>query len=256
MNYVYETHLHTAGVSACASCPAEDYIEHMKAVGYSGIIVTDHFFTGNSAVPRNLPWEERVNRFCSGYEKALRAAEGADFTVLFGLEYNFSGDEFLIYGVDKNWLLDNPDIEAQDRFEVYRRVHMGGGIMIQAHPYRERGYLSAIHLTPDVSDGAEAYNAANPDWQNALGYQYAKEQGFKMTAGSDIHYLTLENRGGMSFNHPINTIEDFVEGFMSGEGTPVFKKNVQEYDSEFAPIWENKDLITVTQGPTLEVIWH
>ena len=45
--------------------------------------------------------------------------------------------------------------------------------MVQAHPYRERGYLSEINLTPAVCDGVEVYNACNPDYQNSLGYEYA-----------------------------------------------------------------------------------
>ena len=41
-----------------------------KEEGYTGIIVTDHFFNGNTTVPRDLPWEERVELFCKGYENA------------------------------------------------------------------------------------------------------------------------------------------------------------------------------------------
>ncbi len=256
ISYIYETHLHTQEVSACGQTQAIDYIDHMKSLGYSGIVVTDHFFTGNCAVPKTLPWNEKVDRFCRGYELAHEAAIGKDFTVLFGLEYNFQGDEFLIYGVDKKWILENSDIEGCDRYEVYKRVHQGDGIMIQAHPYRERGYLSAIHLTPDVSDGAEAYNASNPDWQNALGYQYAKEQGLKMTGGSDIHYTSLDDRGGLAFPEPVGTIQEFKTAFMEGKGVPVFRKNVHSSDTGFAPIEENSDLTTVTQPPTLEVFWH
>ena len=256
MDFIYETHLHTEGVSACASASADSYIDYMKSLGYSGIIVTDHFFTGNCAIPRNLPWEERVRRYCSGYEKALEASKGTDFTVMFGVEYFFQGDEFLLYGVDKAWLLDNPDIEAQDRFEVYRRVHQAGGIMIQAHPYRERGYLSAIHLTPDVCDGIEVYNAANPDYQNALGYQYAVEHGFRMTAGSDIHNFTLEDMGGMRFSHPIRSIEEFVAAFNADEGEPVYKRDIHSSFVEFRPVSADTALTETTQQPELEVIWH
>ena len=36
---------------------------HLEA-GYTGIFVTDHFFNGNTAVPADLPWRERVERFC------------------------------------------------------------------------------------------------------------------------------------------------------------------------------------------------
>ena len=60
--YIYETHLHTRGVSACGSTEPEDYIAVYKKAGYAGIFVTDHFFNGNSGIDRTLPWEEMVNQ--------------------------------------------------------------------------------------------------------------------------------------------------------------------------------------------------
>ncbi len=255
MEYIFETHLHTTEASACSRTPGVEYIEYMKSLGYSGIIVTDHFFSGNSCVPRELPWEERVNLYCSGFEHAKEAA-GDRLVVLFGIEYNFQGDEFMLYGLDKQWLLDNPDILQTDRYQLYERVHKAGGIMIQAHPFRERGYLSAIHLTPGVCDGIEVYNAANPDWQNALAYEYALENGFRMAAGSDIHSLAQEDMGGMSFDFPIESIEDYIRAFMAGEGTPVYRKNVHGKTRGFAPVYEAKELMITTNEPTLEVFVH
>ncbi len=256
MKYVYETHLHTIEASACSRTPAEDYIDYMKKLGYAGIIVTDHFFTGNSCVPKNLPWEERVRRYCSGYHNAQKKA-GHDFTVLFGIEYNFQGDEFLIYGLDEKWLLDNPDImDKSDRFRIYQMVHDAGGIMLQAHPFRERGYLSEIHITPGACDGIEGYNAANPDYQNALAYMYGRGRGFKMTGGSDIHYFGQPDMGGTAFDHPINTIEEFVEAFKEGEGVPVYKKNAEASDLNFVPFSDNVSLTQTNDKTTLEVFWH
>ena len=93
MKYVYETHLHTVEASACARTKGEDYIDYMKGLGYSGIIVTDHFFTGNSCVPRDLSWEERVNIYCSGYEHALEKA---------GKQYKVWQTKISFRGVDLN----------------------------------------------------------------------------------------------------------------------------------------------------------
>ncbi len=256
MNYIYETHLHTVEGSACSPTPATDYIEYMSEIGYAGIIVTDHFFNGNSCVPKNLPWDKRVELYCKGYEHALNEAKGTDFTVMFGIEFNFEGDEYLLYGVDKKWLLENERIMTMSREEVFNTVHQGGGIMIQAHPYRERYYLSAIHLTPSVCDGAEVYNASNPDYQNALGYQYAKERNFRGSAGSDIHAFPMKAMGGLSFPYKINSIDEFVTAFMKGDGTPVYKINPEEKNSEFLPVSEKASLTEVSQREELPVIWH
>ena len=255
MNYVYETHLHTIEGSACSKTYGADYIDYMSGLGYSGIIVTDHFFNGNSCIPRDLPWAERVERYCAGFQHALEAAEGRDFNVMFGIEYNFQGDEYLLYGVDKKWLLDNPDIMTKDRPGVRDLVHQAGGIMIQAHPFRERDYLSTIHLMPSVCDGIECYNAANPDYQNALGYEYGVKHGFLMTGGSDIHAFTQKDMGGMSFPYKINSIEEFVAAFKAGDGVPVQKKDAVN-TADFVPVVDTPSLTTVTKQPFLQVINH
>ncbi|MCR5657005.1 MAG: PHP domain-containing protein [Butyrivibrio sp.] len=256
MEYIYETHLHTVEASACGVAHGADYINYMLGQGYSGIIVTDHFFNGNSAVPKDLPWSERVELYCKGYEQALEASKGTDLNVMFGIEYNFQGDEYLLYGVDKEWLLANPDIMEKDRHQVYEAVHNYGGIMVQAHPYRERGYLSAIHLTPSVCDGAEVYNSGNDDYQNALGYEFAVKHGFTMSSGSDIHAIPQDEMGGMSFPYKINNIREYVEAFKKGDGTPVFKKNAQDAGTPFIPVASSKEQTVPTKGPTLEVVIH
>ena len=72
--YLYETHMHTSEASACAGSTGAQMARAYKEAGYTGIIVTDHFFYGNTSVDRSLPWEEWVRRFCLGYEHAK--AEG------------------------------------------------------------------------------------------------------------------------------------------------------------------------------------
>ena len=93
--YLYETHLHTSEASACGKVSGSDYIDFMKDRGFQGMFVTDHFFNGNSCVPQYFPWEKKVERYVTGYKKAQEAARGKDFDVLFGVEYNFHGDEYL-----------------------------------------------------------------------------------------------------------------------------------------------------------------
>ena len=105
--YKYETHLHTKQGSACGRADGADYIEPFFKAGYSGIFVTDHFFGGNTAAPREGNWLDRVDIYCSGYEAALAKAQafnkennllGTDreFKVFFGIEQTFDGDDYLI----------------------------------------------------------------------------------------------------------------------------------------------------------------
>ncbi len=250
MQYLYETHLHTVQASACGKVAGKDYIPYMKAKGYAGIIVTDHFFTGNCAVPCGLSWDERVKWYASGFHQAKEAAAGEDFTVLFSVEFNFEGDEYMLYGVDEKWLLDNDDICECDRREVCRRVHDAGGVMVHAHPYRERGYLTDIKLMPDITDGIEIYNAANEDNQNALGYEYAKKLDVFTTAGSDIHFFHEDALGAMRFERPIESMEDFVSALKAREGVPV-----QLMNGIAIPVDQIREQTHPTHEPTFSVVW-
>ncbi len=94
--YKYETHMHTMEASACAHSGGADMADKYKAEGYTGIIVTDHFFNGNSSVPRNLPWEERVDLYCKGYENAKKRGDEIGLDVFFGFEYGDGGSDFLV----------------------------------------------------------------------------------------------------------------------------------------------------------------
>ena len=58
MSYLYETHLHTSFASACANSKGSEYIRLYKELGYSGMIVTDHFYRGHTSILRGLPRKE------------------------------------------------------------------------------------------------------------------------------------------------------------------------------------------------------
>ena len=252
MGFLYETHLHTCEASACGRVHGEDYISYMMNKGYSGMVVTDHFFNGNTCVPESLPWKERVDIYASGYERALKAAEGKDFTVMFGVEVNFLKDEYLVYGIDKQWIKDHEEMMGMTRLELHDAVNKAGGIMIQAHPYRERDYLSDIKLAPAAAiDGVEIYNAANKPNMNALGYEFSLPLNLPMTAGSDIHFFYEGDMGGMLFENKIESITDFVRAVRGNKGTPVRLGA----DGSITPVVEIKEQTVSTALPTLPVLY-
>ncbi|MDR0878680.1 MAG: histidinol-phosphatase, partial [Treponema sp.] len=108
MPYLYETHLHTALSSACGVSLGSEYISRYIDLGYSGIIVTDHFYRGNTAICYRLTWRDWVNKFCRGYEETKEEGDRLGLDVFFGWEETFDGaDDYLIYGLDKAWLLEH-----------------------------------------------------------------------------------------------------------------------------------------------------
>lgn len=221
MSYLYETHLHTVQASACGHSRGADYISFYKEKGYTGIIITDHFFNGNTCVPSHLPWEERVNLFCQGYEDAKAEGDKQGLQVFFAWECRFGPDEYLVYGLDKEWLLAHPEVLEWDHITHYHEIKKAGGLVVQAHPFRERDYLDKIELHPFQCDAWEVANAGNPAYQDRLAYRYAKAHNIPMTAGSDIHKTgetVIGNIYGLAFDEPLASIQDYVTHIKSGTG--------------------------------------
>ncbi len=70
MAYKYETHLHTSEGSACASSTSKEMVNAAVEHNYSGIIITEHFPSGNTCFDRNLPWKDFVSAYADVYYKA------------------------------------------------------------------------------------------------------------------------------------------------------------------------------------------
>lgn len=215
MAYLYETHLHTRQGSACGQSTGAEQARFYQALGYQGIIITDHFFGGNTAVPRHLPWEERIELFCQGYEDAKAEGDRIGLDVFFGWEQNFHGDEYLIYGLNKAFLLAHPETEHWTRREQLEEVHRHGGCVIQAHPFRDRDYIPRVLLCRQFCDGIEAGNGGNQHDQDAAAWRYAQEYGLVMTAGSDNHSVARsldhpDSIFGVALDEPLRDIHDFV----------------------------------------------
>lgn len=218
--YLYETHLHTCQASACGRSTGAEHARFYKDIGFQGIIVTDHFFGGNTCIPQSLPWKERVEMFCSGYEDALIQGQKCGLDVFFGWEQGYGDDEYLVYGLDKQWLLHHPEVETWTRREQLEGVHRYGGCVVQAHPFRTRDYIRHVRLGYRYCDGAEVANAANGALNDAHALRYAKHFHLAMTAGSDNHHSIkgIESAGkimGVSLPQKLGSIHDWVQILLS-----------------------------------------
>lgn len=207
MSYKYETHMHTAEASACATSTGAEMARAHKEAGYTGIFITDHFFNGNTTVPRELPWQERVERFCLGYEHAKQEGDKIGLQVFFGFEYAYHGAEFLVYNLDKQWLMNHENIDLRSPRWALAQMHQGGAIIIQAHPFRERDYIDHIQLFPRDIDGVEAVNAAHLGAEgrrmNQRAFAYARMFDLPVTAGSDSHSVGRMFGGGVELEEKL-----------------------------------------------------
>lgn len=239
MAYLYETHLHTVEASKCAVSSGADYIAGYKEKGYAGIIVTDHFYNANCSIPVDLPWEEWVNRFCKGYETAKEEGERLGLDVFFGWEENFDNcDDYLVYGLGKEWLLEHPEVKTWTRAEQHRAVRDAGGCVVQAHPFRQRWYISKVVLSTQCVDAVEAANGGNDDFSfDAFAWRYAKKIKKPIIAGTDIHNASeiynFENLGVYS-DKKLESVDDFVRMILNNDiaGIKADKSRFKLYGGE------------------------
>ncbi|MBP3657393.1 MAG: histidinol-phosphatase [Clostridia bacterium] len=219
MSYLYETHLHTCQASACGVSTGREHARFYKEIGFKGIFVTDHFFGGNTAVPRNRPWRERIDMFCAGYEDALAEGQRIGLDVFFGWEQGYGDDEYLIYGLDKQWLLAHPEVETWSRREQLEGIRRAGGCIVQAHPFRTRDYIRHVRIGLGYCDAIEAANAGNHPHNDAYALRYAQMYGLPMIAGSDNHRSSMENLHriyGVRLESPLLSAADFAHRIRSG----------------------------------------
>ena len=235
--YLYETHLHTSESSACARSTGAQMARACKEYGYTGIFVTDHNWGGNTATDRSLPWDQWVDAFVLGYESARAEGDRIGLDVFFGYEAGYHGTEFLIYGIDAEWMKTHPQIRTATVEEQYLLVHEAGGLVMHAHPYREEFYIPEIRLYPEWVDGVEGVNAThsnprstghnNPAYDDKA-IQYARINNLPMSAGSDIHGTNLFG-GGIAFRRRLSSSADYVHAILTGEDY-VLTDGVRWYD--------------------------
>ncbi len=221
--FYYELHSHTTTSSLCSIVEPEEYVEYYIKRGYSGMVITDHFYYGNTATRRDLPWEMFINSFCEGYRRAKAEGDKHGFSVFFGFEQKFKDehDEYLVLGITPEWLCAHPEIRDMERMAFFKTIHKAGGFIIQAHPFRCCYYISSITLALDHVDAVEVVNISHNDKYSRQAYEYAKNLGMRMTGGTDIHsFYNKEEISGVALEKKVTTVEELIEEIREGRATP------------------------------------
>lgn len=197
--YKYDIHVHTMETSRCGCIKAPEIVATYKALGYSGISITDHLHDLYiSLMDCHDDWQLCVNRYMYGYNEAKKAGEALGLDILFGIELRFpeNDSDYLIYGVDEAWLRANPYVCHMDHASFFQKF--GNSVLIiHAHPYRccDEVFYTCVH-------GLEIANC-NPrhDSRNHLALQLAKNHpDLYRICSSDMHRPGDEGRAGIFFN--------------------------------------------------------
>lgn len=218
--YKFETHLHTKACSACAVSTSEEMIDAAASHGYAGIVITNHFYHGNTCIDRRLPWSDFVGYYAEDYYRSSRYGAEKGIIVLFGLEEVYMpGKEMLIYGLTPELIAEHPEFRDMSAREMADFIHGNGGITVCAHPFRNRPYIPSPDLPPDTSvfDGIECFNFFNSDEENLKAFVLSRNSGLRESSGCDIHNCRDFGNAGIDFDEPVNNSSDFAALFKSGK---------------------------------------
>ena len=218
MAFLYETHLHTREGSSCGVSGGREYAQRYLDLGYTGVIITDHFFRGNCRADRSLPWGKWVQESCRGYEAAQEEGARRGLDVFFGWEETIDGDDYLVYGLGKEWLLEHPEAARWTRQEQFTEVRRYGGCVVHAHPFRYSNHIKRVSTSIKCVDAVEAANSGNERLSDALACTYAEKLNVPATAGSDIHStgdIRRDTVFGVYLDKRMETITDYVDAVLN-----------------------------------------
>ena len=210
--YKVETHTHTSQASACAVSTGAEMARAFKRGGYSAVVVTDHFFNGNTTVRGNYSWDEKISLLMKGYEDAKSEGDKIGIDVYFGFELCDGGTEFLIYNYGEDKLRAYPEIMTDNIEKVFTNIKKVGGFIIHAHPFRNEYYIqNPGKLFPEYTDAVEIINTHNRTKEsNRFALEYAEKYNLIKFGGSDTHSTGPED-GGMMFARKPESLEDIID---------------------------------------------
>ena len=132
------------------------------------------------------------------------------------IRYFATTNDFLVYGIDEDFVRKNGNMLFKGPRRFYELVKASGGLVIQAHPYRQ--YVHRAN--PKYIDGCEIFNAKDRDKDfNKKAQAWAEKKGFKIvTGGADFHRESQKaNASGIITEEKIRNNSDLVRILKSGE---------------------------------------
>ncbi len=215
--YLYDPHTHTSETSKCGHLPAADVVDRYARHGFSGLVVTDHLHPEYlSRIDTTHNWDAVMDHYLSGYHASKARGDEVGLDVILGAELRFPENDrdYLVYGIDEQWLRSNPYMCCMSAREFFQKFH-NDVLIIHAHPYRDNGH----EVFEDAVHGSEIING-NPRHANynerALEL-CRRHPAYYRLAGSDTHQAGDEARAGVilpervkdsfAYKHMIETMQ-------------------------------------------------
>ena len=137
--YLYDPHTHTAETSKCGHLFAAEVVDRYVRNGFSGLVVTDHLHPEYlSRIDTQHNWDMVMDHYLTGYHASKKRGDEVGLDVILGAEFRFpeNDNDYLVYGIDEQWLRSNPYACCMSAQEFYDKYH-NEVLIIHAHPFRK-----------------------------------------------------------------------------------------------------------------------
>lgn len=229
-----DLHAHSSGISRCCQIPFEEVLRQALSVGIDGIALTNHY---QKSYVTDGTYTKFAEKYIEEFYSAHKYGEKIGCRVFFGIELTtekYPNVHMLIYGTEPEFLIKHPTLFDATQQELYRTVKENGGILVQAHPFRNGTSV----LNTDFLDGVEIN--CHPIYKKSYSEELteiARKNRLILTCGGDYHADTYRPKCGMYLPDGLqNTAE--LKNFLLSDCEK--RLCVQEPDS---------DLCTVTVCP-------
>ena len=205
-----DLHAHSSGISRCCQIPAEEVLKTAKEYGIDGIVLTNHY---QKSYLQNDDADAFAKAYVEEFHYTEKIAEELGLKVFFGVEVTtelYKNVHMLVYGVSEKFVLENPRVFELNQEELYKLVKVYGGVLVQAHPFRN----GCTVLDTAYLDGVEinCHPLYGNSYQKDL-MEIAAENKLLLTCGGDYHADTYRAHCGMYLPDDIgdnNELRDYL----------------------------------------------
>lgn len=226
--YKFEMHVHTAECDKVAMVDGAEMVRMYAHEGYSGMVVTDHYFAmfEERFFPeiQNVSHEDFVRRWLKGYYNARNEGEKIGFTVLSGAEVRLDSiiNDYLVYGVEEDFFYKAPRLNRLSSVSELISALPDDAVVVQAHPFRN----NMVICDPSPLFGIEAFNGGTEDFRNEMAKTFAAHYNKPVTSGSDYHGKKHFASGGIATETKILTQKDLIKTLRNGNYKIIERGNI------------------------------
>ncbi len=228
-----ETHLHVRGGSHCAVAKPSQIVSDYLAMGYGGIVVTNHYNPQSFFEYEGANQKQKLDFYFSLVKGLRKEAEREGIKVFFGAEITADTDdgsfqEFMLYGFEEELLYNNKPLFCYDQKGLFELAEKNNLFLYQTHPFRSTSVGVVKTGDPKFLHGAEAFNGHKWHFNdNVKANEFCERYDLIKMSGSDYHNFGQSVNAGIYIPDDISTNAQLKNYIMKNDFKLIINEEVK-----------------------------